>query len=361
MKIKHYLALMLLFLDAGMMAQNTKEAFMKKEELTMTQEWDKTFPRSDKVKHCKVSFVNRFGITLAADLYVPNNATGKLPAIAVSGPYGAVKEQSSGLYAQHLAEQGYLTLAFDPSFTGESGGQPRYSSSMDINTEDFCAAVDFLSCHDQVDADRIGILGICGWGGIALNAAALDPRIQASVCVTLYNMTRVTQQGYFDSMGEEGRYRLKQELAQKRTEEFRTGVIKTQGGLPDQAPADAPDFLKQYMAYYKSPERGYHPRSLNSNQGWNITSSLMLLNHNLWVAASEIRTPVLIVHGEKAHSRYFGEDAFKLVTCGKYAANKQLLIVPGATHCDLYDGGDKDYIPWKEILEFYYKGLKLHE
>ena len=232
---------------------------------------------------------------------------------------------------------------------------------MDINTEDFCAAVDFLSCHDQVDADRIGILGICGWGGIALNAAALDPRIQASVCVTLYNMTRVTQQGYFDSMGEEGRYRLKQELAQKRTEEFRTGVIKTQGGLPDQAPADAPDFLKQYMAYYKSPERGYHPRSLNSNQGWNITSSLMLLNHNLWVAASEIRTPVLIVHGEKAHSRYFGEDAFRVVTSGKYAANKQLLIVPGATHCDLYDGGDKDYIPWKEILEFYYKGLKLHE
>ena len=361
MKIKHYLALMLLFLDAGMMAQNTKEAFMKEEELTMTQEWDKTFPKSDKVKHCKVSFVNRFGITLAADLYVPKNATGKLPAIAVSGPYGAVKEQSSGLYAQHLAEQGYLTLAFDPSFTGESGGQPRYSSSMDINTEDFCAAVDFLSCHDQVDADRIGILGICGWGGIALNAAALDPRIQASVCVTLYNMTRVTQQGYFDSMGEEGRYRLKQELAQKRTEEFRTGVIKTQGGLPDQAPADAPDFLKQYMAYYKSPERGYHPRSLNSNQGWNITSSLMLLNHNLWVAASEIRTPVLIVHGEKAHSRYFGEDAFRVVTSGKYAANKQLLIVPGATHCDLYDGGDKDYIPWKEILEFYYKGLKLHE
>lgn len=361
MKIKHYLALMLLFLDAGMMAQNTKEAFMKKEELTMTQEWDKTFPKSDKVKHCKVSFVNRFGITLAADLFVPKNATGKLPAIAVSGPYGAVKEQSSGLYAQHLAEQGYLTLAFDPSFTGESGGQPRYSSSMDINTEDFCAAVDFLSCHDQVDADRIGILGICGWGGIALNAAALDPRIQASVCVTLYNMTRVTQQGYFDSMDEDARHQLKQELAQKRTEEFRTGVIKTQGGLPDQAPADAPDFLKQYMAYYKSPERGYHSRSLNSNQGWNITSSLMLLNHNLWVAASEIRTPVLIVHGEKAHSRYFGENAFKAVVSGKYAANKQLLIVPGATHCDLYDGGDKDYIPWKEILKFYDKGLKLHE
>ena len=361
MKIKHYLALMLLFLDAGMMAQNTKEAFMKKEELTMTLEWDKTFPKSDRVQHCKVSFVNRFGITLAADLYVPQDATGKLPAIAVSGPYGAVKEQSSGLYAQHLAEEGYLTLAFDPSFTGESGGQPRYSSSMDINTEDFCAAVDFLSNHEQVDANRIGILGICGWGGIALNAAALDPRIQASVCVTLYNMTRVTQQGYFDSMDEEDRYQLKQELAQKRTEEFRTGVIKTQGGLPDQTPTDAPDFLRQYMAYYKSPERGYHPRSLNSNQGWNITSSLMLLNHNLWVAASEIRTPVLIVHGEKAHSRYFGEDAFKAVVSGKYAANKQLLIVPGATHCDLYDGGDKDYIPWKEILEFYDKGLKVHE
>lgn len=360
MKFKNYLVLMLLLCDAGMMAQCKKEVYMEKEQLTMTREWDKTFPESDRVKHDKVSFVNRFGITLAADLYVPKGATGKLPAIAVSGPYGAVKEQASGLYAQHLAEQGYLTLAFDPSFTGESGGQPRYSSSIDIYTEDFCAAVDFLSCHEQVETDRIGILGICGWGGIALNAAALDPRIQATTCVTLYNMTRVTQQGYFDSMDEAARFQLKQELAQKRTAEYRSGKIKPQGGLPDQAPADAPDFLKQYMAYYKSPERGFHPRSLNSNNGWNITSSLMLLNHSLWVAASEIRTPVLIVHGEKAHSRYFGEEAYQVITSGQYAANKQLLIVPGATHCDLYDGGGKNYIPWKEILDFYNQSLK-HE
>lgn len=354
--IKSYLFL-LLFSNAGMMAQSKNEIFMKEEQLTMTQEWDKTFPKSDKVKHCKVRFRNRFGITLVADMYVPDGATEQLPAIAVSGPYGAVKEQASGLYAQHLAEQGYLTLAFDPSFTGESGGEPRYSSSMDINTEDYGAAVDFLCCHKLVDANRIGILGICGWGGIALNAAALDTRVKATICVTLYNMTRVTQQGYFDNMDENARHELKQKLAHIRTEEFRNGEIKPQGGLPEHAPDDAPDFLKQYMAYYKSAERGYHPRSLNSNQGWNITSSLMLLNHNLWVAASEIRTPVLIVHGEKAHSRYFGENAFKVVTSGKYAANKQLLIVPGATHCDLYDGGNKNYIPWKDIVAFYDKGL----
>ncbi len=284
---------------------------MEKEQLTMTQEWDKTFPKSDEVKHRKVTFLNRFGITLAADMYIPKEAARLLPAIAVSGPYGAVKEQASGLYAQHLAEQGYQTIAFDPLFRGESGGKPRYSSSMDINTEGFCAAIDFLSCHEQVDVNRIGILGICGWGGIAFNAAALDPRIQATACVTLYNMTQVTQQGYFDSMDEEARHRLKQELAKKRTAEFRTGEINTQGDLPEQAPDDAPDFLKQYVAYYKSPMRGYHPRSLNFNQGWNITFILMLLNHDLWVAASEIRTSVLIVHGEKAHSRYFGEEAFK--------------------------------------------------
>ncbi len=351
---------MVLLYGIDMMAQNKQEIIMEKEQLTMTQEWDKTFPKSDKVNHCKVTFVNRFGITLAADMYIPKDVAGKLPAIAVSGPYGAVKEQSSGLYAQHLAEQGYLTLAFDPSFTGESGGEPRYSSSMDINTEDFCAAIDYLSCCEQVDTDHIGILGICGWGGIALNAAALDPRIKATVSVTLYNMTRVTQQGYFDNMDEEARHKLKQELAEIRTKEFRTGKIKPQGGLPDNTPANAPDFLKQYMAYYKSPERGYHPRSLNSNMGWDITSQLMLLNHNLWVAASEIRTPVLIVHGEKAHSRYFGESAFKIITNGKYAANKQLFIVPGATHCDLYDGGDKNYIPWTKIVKFYNQELK-HE
>lgn len=327
----------------------------------MNNNWDKTFPQSDKVGHEKITFRNRFGITLAADLYIPkayaddkadSNTKTKLPAIAVSGPFGAVKEQASGLYAQRLAEDGFITIAFDPSFTGESAGEPRYSSSMDINTEDFCAAVDYLSCREDVDTERIGILGICGWGGIAINAAALDPRIKASVCVTLYNLTRVTQKGYFDSMDEEARYQLKQQLAAKRTEEFRTGEILPQGGLPDVAPEGATDFLKQYIAYYKSPERGYHPRSLNSNMGWNITTQLMRLNQNLWIAADEVRSPVLIVHGEKAHSRYFGEEAYEKLTSGKYAANKQLLIVPGATHCDLYDGGDGNFIPWDDITGF---------
>ena len=333
------------------LAQNLKT--MEKEQLTMTTEWDKTFPKSSKVSHEKVTFLNRFGITLAADLYVPLQATGKLPAIAVSGPFGAVKEQSSGLYAQHLAEAGFVTIAFDPSFTGESGGVPRYSSSMDINTEDFCAAVDYLSCREDIDAERIGILGICGWGGIALNAAALDPRIKATVSITLYNLTRVTQQGYFDSLDEDARHNLKQQLAKQRTEEYRTGEINPQGGLPEHAPDNATEFLKQYIDYYKTPTRGYHPRSLNSNMGWNITSQLMRLNQNLWIAASEIRTPVLIVHGEKAHSRYFGEEAYQKVTSGKYADNKRLLIVPGATHCDLYDGGNGNFIPWSDIISFF--------
>ena len=247
-----------------------------------------------------------------------------------------------------MAEEGFLTIAFDPSFTGESGGEPRYSSSVDINTEDFCAAVDYLSCRDDVDAGRIGILGICGWGGIALNAAALDPRIKATVSVTLYNMTRVTQQGYFDSMDEDARFKLKQQLAEQRT---RNAQVKSSNLF--EAPSDASDFFKQYIAYYKSEARGYHPRSLNSNMGWNITSPLMRLNQNLWIAADEIRTPVLIVHGEKAHSRYFGEEAYQKVTSGKYADNKRLLIVPNATHCDLYDGGDGNYIPWNEIASFY--------
>ena len=300
-----------------------------------------------------MTFRNRFGITLAADLYIPREAQAKMAAIAVSGPFGAVKEQASGLYAQRLAEEGFLTIAFDPSFTGESGGEPRYSSSMDINTEDFCVAVDYLSCREDVDAGRIGILGVCGWGGIALNAAALDPRIKATVSVTLYNLTRVTQQGYFDSMDEDARFKLKRQLAKQRTEEYRKGEILPQGGLPDNPSADAPEFLKQYVAYYKSEARGYHPRSLNSNMGWNITSPLMRLNQNLWIAADEIRTPVLIVHGEKAHSRYFGEEAYQKLTSGKYADNKRLLIVPGATHCDLYDGGEGNFIPWNEIANFY--------
>ncbi|MGN0232995.1 MAG: alpha/beta hydrolase [Bacteroidaceae bacterium] len=338
-------------------AQDVQDKYMEKNTLQLTSEWDKTFPKSDKVRHEKITFHNRLGITLAADLYVPNNTEGKIPAIAVSGPFGAVKEQASGLYAQQLAENGFLTIAFDPSFTGESGGEPRYSSSMDINTEDFCAAVDYLSCREDVDVENIGILGICGWGGIALNVAALDPRVKATVSITLYNLTRVTQQGYFDSMDEDGRFKLKQQLAMQRTEEYRSGEIKPQGGLPDKAPANAPDFQRQYIDYYKSKTRGYHPRSLNSNMGWNITTHLMRLNQNLWIAASEIRTPVLIVHGEKAHSRYFGEEAYKKVTSGEYADNKRLLIVPDATHCDLYDGGEADFIPWSDITEFYRSNL----
>ncbi|MGN0281565.1 MAG: alpha/beta hydrolase [Prevotella sp.] len=351
MKKISIIAMLLLAVSPIALAQNRET--MEKQQPNMTSLWDKTFPKSDKVSHEKVTFRNRFGITLAADLYMPKDAQGPLAAIAVSGPFGAVKEQSSGLYAQRLAEEGFLTIAFDPSFTGESGGEPRYSSSMDINTEDFCAAVDYLSCREDVDADRIGILGICGWGGIAINAAALDPRIKATVSVTLYNLTRVTQKGYFDSMDEDARYKLKQQLAQQRTDEFRKGEILPQGGLPAEAPADAPDFLKQYIAYYKLESRGYHPRSLNSNMGWNITSPLMRLNQDLWTAAPEVRTPVLIVHGEKAHSRYFGEEAYQKLTSGKYADNKRLLIVPGATHCDLYDGGESGFIPWTDILSFY--------
>lgn len=353
MNIKFILPLLLFALSATAMGQNQTSTTMRPADLNLTQEWDKTFPKSDKVVHCKVTFINRFGITLAADLYCPKGAVGPFPAIAVSGPFGAVKEQASGLYAQRLAEGGYLTLAFDPSYTGESGGQPRYSSSMDINTEDFCAAIDYLACRDDVDPRRLGILGICGWGGIALNVAALDPRVRATVSVTLYNLTRVTQRGYFDTMDEEARYQLKLTLAEQRTAEYRAGEIKPQGGLPDQPDAEAPDFLKQYVTYYKSPARGYHPRSLNSNMGWNITTHLMRLNENLWGAAEEIRTPVLIVHGEKAHSRYFGEEAYARLTAGKYAASKRLLLVPGATHCDLYDGGAGDFIPWTEITDFY--------
>lgn len=322
-----------------------------------SQEWDKTFPKDENVRHEKVSFRNRFGIELVADKYSPLNAEGKLPAIAVSGPFGAVKEQASGLYAQQLASRGFVTIAFDPSYTGESAGEPRYTSSMDINTEDFCAAVDYLSCLDEVDPEHIGILGICGWGGIAVNAAALDPRIKATTCVTLYNLTRVTQKGYFDSMDEDGRYAMKQQLARQRTEEFRKGEILPQGGLPADPGVDAPDFMKQYVAYYKSENRGYHPRSLNSNMGWNITAQLTRLNMDLWSAAAEIRTPMLIVHGEKAHSRYFGEEAYAKVTSGRYAGNKRLLIVSGATHCDLYDGGEGNFIPWNDIVEFYTTNL----
>ena len=281
------------------------------ENLQMTTEWDKVFPQSNKVSHSKVTFTNRYGITLAADMYVPKNAEGKLPAIAVSGPFGAVKEQSSGLYAQTLAERGFLTIAFDPSFTGESSGEPRYVASPDINTEDFCAAVDFLSTLEQADSSRIGILGICGWGGMAVNAAAIDTRIKATVAATMYDMSRVTANGYFDSADNEpSRHALRKSLSEQRTEDYSNGSYALAGGVVDPLPEDAPQFVKDYYAYYKTP-RGYHSRSLNSNGGWNKTSSLSFLNMPLMTYAGEIRSAVLLIHGEKAHSRYFSEDTFK--------------------------------------------------
>ncbi|MCR8918729.1 alpha/beta hydrolase [Bacteroides gallinaceum] len=324
---------------------------MMEEKLNLAQEWDKVFPQSDKVNHSKVVFHNRYGITLAADLYVPKNAEGKLAAIAVCGPFGAVKEQASGLYAQELAERGFLTIAFDPSFTGESGGQPRYVASPDINTEDFCAAVDYLSTREDVDAGRIGILGICGWGGMALNAAGIDTRIKATVASTMYDMSRVTANGYFDAMDAGGRYELRQQLNAQRTEDYRNGTYALAGGVADTLPADAPQFVKDYHAYYKTP-RGYHKRSLNSNGGWNKTSALSFLNMPILAYSDEIRSAVLVVHGEKAHSRYFSEDAFKKLK----GSNKELLIVPGASHTDLYDNFEK--IPFDKIESFYRTYLK---
>lgn len=322
-----------------------------KQELVLSQDWDKVFAQSDKVTHSKVTFVNRYGITLAADLYIPKNAKGKLPAIAVSGPFGAVKEQSSGLYAQTLAERGFLTIAFDPSFTGESGGTPRFVASPDINTEDFSAAVDYLSTRDDVDSERIGILGICGWGGMAINAASMDTRVKATVASTMYDMTRVNAKGYFDAMNENDRYQLRKKLNEQRTTDYKNGYYALAGGVVDPLPADAPQFVKDYYAYYKT-ERGYHPRSLNSNSGWNVTSSLSFMTMPILSYAGEIRSAVMIVHGEKAHSRYFGEDAFKLLK----GENKELVIVPGANHTDLYDQMDK--IPFDRIEAFYKKNLK---
>ena len=322
------------------------------EKLHLTQDWDKVFPQSDKVNHSKITFHNRYGITLAADLYVPKNATGKLPAIAVCGPFGAVKEQVSGLYAQTLAERGFLTLAFDPSFTGESGGEPRYVASPDINTEDFSAAVDYLSTRDDVNPAQVGILGICGWGGFAVNAAAIDTRIQATVAVTMYDMTRVTANGYFDSADNaDARHALRQQLNAQRTADYKNGTYALAGGVPDSLPADAPQFLKDYHDYYKTP-RGYHKRSLGSNGGWNVTSSLSLLNMPILAYASEIRSAVLLVHGEKAHSRYFSEDTYKKLT----GDNKELLIVPDAVHTDLYDNLEK--IPFDRIESFYRQYFK---
>ena len=321
------------------------------EKLELTSEWDKVFPQSDKVNHSKVTFHNRYGITLVADLYVPKQAVGKLAAIAVSGPFGAVKEQSSGLYAQMLAERGFLTLAFDPSFTGESGGQPRYVASPDINTEDFCAAVDYLSTRDDVDPDRIGILGICGWGGMALNAAAIDTRIKATVTSTMYDMSRVTANGYFDSMDADQRYELRRQLNAQRTADYRNGSYERAGGVVDPLPADAPQFVKDYYAYYKTP-RGYHKRSLNSNDGWNKTSALSFLNMPILTYSNEIRSAVLMIHGDKAHSCYFSRDAFKKLT----GDNKELLLIPGANHTDLYD--NLKVIPFDRIESFFREYLK---
>ncbi len=324
---------------------------MKTAELKLTQNWDKTFEKSDKVDHCKVTFVNRYGITLAADMYVPKNAEGKLPAIAVSGPFGAVKEQCSGLYAQIMAERGFITIAFDPSFTGESGGFPRYMASPDINTEDFQAAVDFLSVQDNVDADKISIIGICGWGGMALNTAALDTRIKATIVSTMYDMTRVNANGYFDSEdSEEKRFEKKTALNNLRTEEYKKGEYSRGGGcLPLPVPEDVPFFVKDYSEYYKG--RAYHERSLNSNEGWNTLGCLSFMNQPILKYSNEIRSAVLMIHGDKAHSCYFSKDAYKAMTeDSKYTDNKELMIIPGAVHTDLYD--NLDVIPFDKIEDF---------
>lgn len=322
------------------------------ENLELVTEWDKTFPKSDKVEIKKITFHNRYGITLVGDLYEPKNKNGKLPAIAISGPFGAVKEQASGLYAQNLAERGFITLAFDPSFTGESSGVPRYVASPDINTEDFSAAVDFLSLKEDVDKERIGILGICGWGGLALNAAAIDTRIKATVASTMYDMTRVTANGYFDENdNEEARYEMRKVLNAQRIEDYKNNSYKLAGGVIDPLPQDAPFYVKDYYDYYKT-ERAYHKRSLNSNDGWNMTSSLSFLNMPILQYANEIRSAVLLIHGEKAHSRYFSEDAYKLLT----GDNKELMIVKGAVHTDLYD--KTGIIPFDKIENFFEEYLK---
>ena len=332
---------------------------IRKEELNLVTEWDKTFPKSDRVDHSKVTFVNRYGITLAADLYVPKDAHGKLPAIAVCGPFGAVKEQCSGLYAQTMAERGFLTIAFDPSFTGESGGNVRYMASPDINTEDFMAAVDFLSLHEMVDPERIGIIGICGWGGMALNTAILDTRIKASVASTMYDMTRVNANGYFDSEdSEEARYEKKKAMCAQRLADLRTGEYALGGGVVDPLPEDAPFFVKDYHSYYKT-ERGYHARSLNSNGGWNVIGCESFMNQPILKYSNEIRSAVLIIHGEKAHSCYFSKDAYAaMVKDSKYTENKELFIIPDAVHTDLYDGGGKDAIPFDKLESFFTEYLK---
>ena len=355
MSIKTIVVTGMLFLAGTIVSGQTSTNQVKEknmEKLELVKEWDKVFPQSNKVVHEKVTFRNRYGITLAADMYIPKNAKGKLAAIAVSGPFGAVKEQSSGLYAQTLAERGFLTIAFDPSYTGESGGQPRYVASPDINTEDFCAAVDFLSTLDDVDPERIGILGICGWGGMALNAVAMDTRIKATVTSTMYDMSRVNANGYFDAMDADQRYELRRQLNAQRTLDAKIGTYELAGGVVDPLPDDAPQFVKDYYAYYKTP-RGYHKRSLNSNNGWNKTSSLSFINMPLLAYSDEIRSAVLMIHGEKAHSRYFSEDAFKKLK----GDNKELLIIPGASHVDLYDN-QANVIPFDKIESFFREYLK---
>lgn len=329
------------------------------ENLNLEMAWDKTFAKSEKVEHSKVTFKNRYGITLAADMYVPKNASGKLAAIAVCGPFGAVKEQSSGLYAQAMAERGFLTIAFDPSFTGESGGTPRYMASPDINTEDFQAAVDFLSVQDNVDCEKIGIIGICGWGGLALNAAALDTRIKATVASTMYDMTRVNANGYFDSENtEQQRYEKKKALNAQRIIDYKSGSYTLGGGVVDPLPADAPFFVADYYDYYKT-DRGYHSRSLNSNGGWNMIGCMSFMNQPILKYSNEIRSAVLIIHGEKAHSCYFSKDAYaNMVKDNPYAENKELYIIPDAVHTDLYDGGGKDAIPFDKMTEFFSGNLK---
>ncbi len=355
MSIKTIVVTGMLFLAGTIVSGQTSTNQVKEknmEKLELVKEWDKVFPQSNKVVHEKVTFRNRYGITLVADMYIPKNAKGKLAAIAVSGPFGAVKEQSSGLYAQTLAERGFLTIAFDPSYTGESGGQPRYVASPDINTEDFCAAVDFLSTLDDVDPERIGILGICGWGGMALNASAMDTRIKATVTSTMYDMSRVNANGYFDAMDADQRYELRRQLNAQRTLDAKKGTYELAGGVVDPLPDDAPQFVKDYYAYYKTP-RGYHKRSLNSNNGWNKTSSLSFINMPLLAYSDEIRGAVLMIHGEKAHSRYFSEDAFKKLK----GDNKELLIIPGASHVDLYDN-QANVIPFDKIESFFRECLK---
>ena len=327
------------------------------QELNLVQEWDKTFPKSEKVNHSKVTFHNRYGITLAADMYIPKNAAGKLPAIAVCGPFGAVKEQSAGLYAQAMAERGFLTIAFDPSFTGESSGEPRYMASPDINTEDFMAAVDFLSLQDIIDPEKIGIIGICGWGGMAINTAALDTRVKATVASTMYDMSRVNANGYFDSENsEEVRYEKRKAMNAQRLEDYKNGTYALGGGVADPMPEDAPWYFQDYHAYYKT-ERGYHPRSLNSNGGWNVIGCQSFINMPILQYSNEIRSAVMVLHGDKAHSCYLGKDAYAdIINGNKYQDNKELLLVPGASHTDLYD--QTDIIPFDKLEEFFHKNLK---